>query len=52
MVQYLAFDRRGLHRLIADQLDPQLLLIGLADVLEGADELARAKEELGSTVTS
>ncbi len=45
-IEDFAFDFRGLQRLVADQLDLERVPVMLADMLEDADELAGAQQEL------
>src|SRR5437762_1649799 len=45
-VEDFAFDFRGLECFVADKLDLEDVLILRSDMLEGADELARAQEKL------
>ena len=45
-VENLAFDFRGLDRLVADQLDPEGFPVVGADMLAGADEFAGLPQKL------
>jgi hypothetical protein len=45
-IQKLALDLRCLDGLIAHQLDLEPILVGVGDVLAGADEFAGAEREL------
>src|SRR4029077_10893582 len=45
-VEEFALDGRRLQSLVADELDPERVAFGRADMPEGAEELAGAQQEL------
>ena len=45
-VQHLPFDFGGLQGLVADELDPEAVLIVGADMLESADKLPRTQQKV------